>query len=154
MCLFQEQCWSILWATMQAWELSTPLHMQSSGSFPSPSIKTGKRCASSQKGSEFAEFTPMGNVKIHFQWSSSDYNSSSVQQESWENTGSITKALMSFEWSILQSVELHLTLNLSVEKVLNKLCSINYSLFVIFIFYLPNDKTIKPISSLSRSSTA
>lgn len=32
--------------------------------------KQGKgRCASSQKGSEFAESTPVGNVKIHFQCS-------------------------------------------------------------------------------------
>lgn len=40
--------------------------------------KQGKgRYASYQKGSEFAESIPVGNVKIHFQWSSSHCNSSS-----------------------------------------------------------------------------
>lgn len=49
-----------------AWELSTPLHMQSNGSFPYPSIKAGKRkmCILSKSQWICGVHSPVGNAKI------------------------------------------------------------------------------------------
>lgn len=60
-----------------AWELSVPLHMQSNGSFPSPSIKAGKRktCILSKR-QWICKVHTNGECK-DFQWSSSHCNSSS-----------------------------------------------------------------------------